>query len=327
MRRRKLLSKLVWACLVALPQLAAAQASARVYRVAVLRPGAAPPPVSSPGYLQTALGELGYVEGRNLVLDVRYSGPQLERLPALATEMIQAGADVIVAIGDLPARVAKAATTRVPIILFGNFEPVELGLVDSLARPGGNLTGVLIAPDGSMAGKRLELLMAAVPQARRIGFLTHPARLVGQQQQETRQAAAALGVELIVAELRAGDYAAAFAELQAGRAGAVLVGSSQIFLRDRRQIIELAARHRLPAMYEWREQVADGGLMAYSTSQYGRFQRLAAYVDRVLKGTKPGDLPIDRPTTFQLVVNLKTAKAIGLTLPAPLQLRIDEVID
>ena len=327
MRRRRLLSNLGWASLAALPQRAVAQASARVYRVAVLRPGAAPPPSTSPGYIQTALNKLGYVEGRNLVLDTRYSGPELGRLPAMAREMVQAGADVIVAIGDLPTRAAKEATTRVPIIMFGNFEPVELGLVDSLARPGGNVTGVLIAPDGSMAGKRLELLMAAVPQARRIGFLTFPASLVGQQRQETQQAAAALGIELIVAEVRAGNYAAAFAEIQAARPGALLVASSQIFLRDRKQIIELATQHRLPAMYEWREQVEDGGLMTYSTSQYGRFQQLAAYVDRILKGTKPGDLPIDRPTTFKFVVNRKAAKAIGLTLPAPLQLRIDELID
>ena len=245
----------------------------------------------------------------------------------MAREMIQAGADVIVAIFDLPARAAKEVTTSVPIIMFGNFEPVELGLVASLARPGGNLTGVLIAPDGSLAGKRLELLMAAVPQARRIGFLTHPASLVGQQQQETRQAAAALGIELIVAEVRAGNYAAAFAELQAGRPGALLVGSSQIFFRDRKQIIGLAAQHRLPAMYEWHDHVEAGGLMSYSTSQYGRFQRLAAYVDRILKGAKPGDLPIDRPTTFKFVVNLNTAKTLGLTLPESLRLQIDEVIE
>jgi putative ABC transport system substrate-binding protein len=243
--------------------------------------------------------------------------------------MLQAKADVIVAVGGLPARAAKAATTSVPIVMLGNFDPIEIGLVENLARPGANLTGVLIAPDGTLASKRLELLSLAVPRAKRIALLMPAPADRHPQVQETRKAASLLGIELIVAEVHGGDYAGAFAAMQAGRPGALLVGATQYFARpaDRKQIIELAAKHRLPAMYEWRDHVADGGLMTYSTSQFGLSQRVAAYIDRILKGARPGELPIERPSTFQFVVNLKTAKALGLTLPSSLMLRVDEVIE
>jgi len=316
--------------LAALPHPAAAQAAGRVYRVGILRQDLAPlPPAQGNTGLRAALRELGYVEGQNLQLDERYADRDLERLPALAREMVQAKADVIVAVGGLPARAVKAATTSVPIVMYGNFDPIEIGLVDNLARPGGNLTGVLIAPDGTMAGKRLELLSLAVPRAKRIALLFPAPADKNPQVQETRKAASLLGIELIVVEVHGGDYAAAFASMQAQRLGALLVGSTQYFARaaDRKKIIELAAKHRLPAMYEWRYHVADGGLMTYSTSEVGLSQRLAAYIDRIVKGAKPGELPIERPTTFQFVVNLKTAKALGLTLPPSLMLRVDEVIE
>ncbi len=299
-----------------------------MYRVGILRPGE---PALSPSDLpatgiQRALRELGYVEGRNLGVEQRYAGGDPKRLPALAGELVQAKVDVIVAVGALSVRAAKEATTTLPIVMYGNFDPVALGLVANLARPGGNVTGTLIAPDGTLAGKRLELLKAAVPQATRIGLLVPEDPLIRYQVQETQQAASLLGIDLIVVELRGGDYPGAFATLAAERPGALVVASHQYFVRDRRQIIELAAKHRLPAMYEWREQVADGGLMTYSTSLYGAHQRVAAYVDRILKGAKPGDLPIERPMKFEFVINLKTAKALGLTIPQSLLLRADEVI-
>jgi putative ABC transport system substrate-binding protein len=211
--------------------------------------------------------------------------------------------------------------------MYGNFDPLALRLVDSLARPGGNATGVLIAPDGTLAGKRLELLKAAVPQASRIALLVPDDESARLQVQETRQAAASLGVELVVVTVRGQEYSRAFAAIAAERPGALVVGSHQYFVRDRKEIIALAAKHRLPAMYEWREQVADGGLMTYSTNLYGVQQRVASYVDRILRGARPSDLPVERPTRFEFVVNLKTAKALGLTIPPSVLARADEVID
>ena len=219
-------------------------------------------------------------------------------------------------------------STTLPIILFRNLDPVALGLVPSLARPGGNVTGVVFAPDGTLAGKQLELLKSVVPRATRVAYLAPNADHLANnlQTREARDAAAVLGIELVVVALQGGDYAQAFAAIMAQRAQALFVAASPRFETDRKQIIELAAKHRLPAIYEWREQVVDGGLMTYSTSLYGMNQRLASYVDRILKGAKPGDLPIERPTRFELVINLKTARALGLSLPQELLLRADEVI-
>ena len=280
-------------------------------------------------FLPKALGELGYVEGRNLIIERRYADGDVERLPALARELLTAKVDVIIAVGAVAVRACKEASTTLPIILFGNFDPVALGLVPSLARPGGNVTGVVFAPDGTLAGKQLELLKSVVPRATRMAYLApsdaNPANNL--QAREARDAAAVLGIELVVVALQGGDYAQAFAVIVAQRAQALFVAASPRFETDRKQIIELAAKHRLPAIYEWRRQVVDGGLMTYSTSQYGLYQRLASYVDRILKGAKPGDLPIERPTRFELVINLKTAKALGLTIPQALLLRADEVIE
>ena len=315
--------------LLVLPRLAEAQTTGRVYRVGILRPTAPPLSASEPMAvgIPEALRELGYVEGRDLVVEARWAGGELDRLPALARELVQAKVDVIVAVGSPAVRAAKNATAAIPIVMYGNFDPVALGLVTSLAQPGGNVSGVLIAPDGTLAGKKLELLKSAVPKATRIAFLAPPddpaMRL---QVQETRTAAAALGVELLVTEVRAGDYAQAFAAMAAQRPGALFVGAHTYFVRDRAQIIGLAAQYRLPAIYEWRQQVKDGGLMAYSTSLTELYRRVASYVDRILKGARPADLPVEQPTRFELVINLKTARALGLAIPQSLLLRADEVI-
>ncbi len=308
-------------------QRAGAQGAERVYRVGMLWPTARPPVVGP--FLPKALGELGYVEGRNLIIERRYADGDVERLPALARELLTAKVDVIIAVGAQAVRACKEASTTLPIILYGNLDPVALGLVPNLARPGGNVTGVVFAPDGTLAGKQLELLKSAVPRATRMAYLAptadDPANLP--QAREARNAAAALGMELIVVGLQGGDYAQAFAAIVAQRAHALFVAASPRFETDRQQIIELAAKHRLPAIYEWRRHVVDGGLMTYSTSSYGLNQRLASYVDRIVKGAKPGDLPIERPTRFELVINLKTAKALGLSLPQALLLRADELIE
>lgn len=301
-----------------------------MYRVGVLRPTAPPVSPSDPQVagIPSALRELGYVEGRNLLIETRWAGGEPDRLPGLARELVQARVDVLIAVGAPAVRAASAASPSTPVVLYGNFDPVALGLVASLARPGGNVTGVLIAPDGTLAGKKLELLTLAVPKTTRIAFLApsdDPA--IRLQVQETRQSAAALGIALMVTEVRGGDYAQAFTAIAAQRPGALFIGAHTSFLRDRTQIIGLAARHRLPAIYEWREHVVDGGLMAYSASLRGLQQRLASYVDRILKGASPAGMAVERPTKFELVINLKTAKTLGLAIPQSLLLRADEVIE
>ncbi len=312
------------------PRTGGAQPAERISRVGILRPSA-PPRVADD--LQTtglprALAELGYVEGRNLVVEQRWAGGDALKLPALALELQQARVDAVVAVGAQAILAVRQATPTLPIVMFGNFDPVALGLMHSLARPGGNITGVLIAPDGTLAGKRLELLKAAVPQATRIAYLAPPADPATRLQlRETRQAAAALGVELAEVEVRDADYARAFAAIAQLRPGALVVGAHTFFVRDRLPIIALAAQYRLPAIYEWREQVLDGGLMAYSTSLYGLYQRLASYLDRILKGAKPGELAVERPSKFELAINLKTARSLGLTIPQSLLLRADELIE
>lgn len=307
-----------------------AQSGESVYRVGILRPSAPPPSASDliVAGIPRALRELGYVEGRNLKIELRWAGGDFSRLPALAEELARADVDLVVAVSAPAARAMKVAAPNLPIVMFGNFDPVALGLVASLARPGGNITGVLIAPDGTLAGKRLELLTQAVPKARRIAYLAPPpSDATRLQLQETRRAAAVLGLELSDVEVVDGDYEKAFAAMAAQRPAALFVAAHTLFVRDRRQIIELAAKYKLPAIYEWREQVKDGGLMSYSTDQYGLYQRLASYVDRILKGSRPADLPVEQPTQFKLVINLQTARALGLSLPQSLLLRADEVVE
>jgi putative ABC transport system substrate-binding protein len=199
--------------------------------------------------------------------------------------------------------------------------------VTSLARPGGNVSGVLIAADGTLAAKKLELLKEAVPRATRIVFLSPEDPAMQVQIAETRQAAAALGLELSVVTVKGTDYAGAFAAIAAERAHAVFVGAQTTFMTDRKAIIDLARRHKLSTMWEWPEQVRDGGLMAYGTSLTGVYERVARYIDRIFKGARIGELPIEQPTTFGLVLNQGTARAIGLPVPRALVLRADEVIE
>lgn len=329
MRRRSFCLPLLLGGLAPWPAVLRAQPQDAPARVGVLRPSA--PPLLPDDLLLTglprALAERGYVEGRNLQIETRWAGGDTARLPELARELQQARVQLIVAVSAPAVRAVQQVAPALPVVLFGNFDPVALGMVASLARPGGNVTGVLIAPDGTLAGKRLELLKTAVPQAQRVAFLVPPAdATLLPQLRETREAAVALQMELQEVEVRDGDYAAAFQAVAARRPQALVVAGHTFFMRDRAQVIALAAQYRLPAIYEWREQALDGGLMAYSTSLYGLYQRLAWYVDRILKGAKPGDMPIERPTTFELVINMKTAQALGLTIPRSLLVRADEVI-
>lgn len=327
---------LAWAGLGAItlsalaPAAARAQTSGRVRRLGILAPTPAPPRGerrTAVVMLPAALAELGYVEGQTLIVAARYAGGKTDRLPALARELVQLRADAIVAIGSAAIRAVRAATTTIPIVFLGNFDPVAVGLVASLSKPGGNVTGVLIAPEGTLAAKKLELLAEAVPRASRIAMLVPADPAVRLQVQEVRKAAAALDVKLAIVEARDGDYAAAFTALAAERPGALFVAAHTYFMRDRKPIIELAAKHRLPAIYEWPEQVEDGGLMSYGASLSETIRRVAVYVDRVFKGAVAADLPIEQPTSFQLVINLKTARALELVLTPSLVARADRVIE
>jgi len=326
-----LTSRRAWLALAAVaacagPWRAFAQPVERVYRLGVLRPSVPFPNDRVLDNLPRALAEAGYAEGRNLVIDARYAEGRTDALPRLAREIVDARADAIVAVGNAAARAAKQATSSIPIVVFGNLDPVASGLVPNLARPGGNVTGVLIAPEGTLAVKRLELLKETVPRVARIALLAPDDPGFALQMQETRGAAKALGIELTVVTVRGGDYERAFADIVAARAGALQVGATTYFVVARRQIIDLAAQHRLPAIYEWPEQVEDGGLMSYGGSLMESYRRVAAYVDRIFKGARPAEMPVEQPTKFRLVINARTAKAIGLTLPQSVLLRADEVI-
>jgi putative ABC transport system substrate-binding protein len=298
-----------------------------VYRLGMLSPGA---PTPSGMYdarrdLVEVLREVGYVEGQNLAVEQRYANGR-ERLPALAAELVQRRVDVVVAFSPVAFRAAQEATKTIPIvILFAGSDPVELGLVLSLARPGGNVTGVVL---GSMlAGKRLELLKEAVPRATRIAMLAAGESSGRDQVKEAEQAAALLGVRLVVVEAKGRDYQRAFATMRGERADALFVGASPILNADRGQIIELAARYRLPAIYQWTEHVEDGGLMAYGANLRRAIRRVATYVDRIFKGANPAELPVEQAPDLTLALNLKTAKALGLTIPQSLLLRADQVIE
>jgi putative ABC transport system substrate-binding protein len=327
MNRRRFLQAV--SASLAAPRPAGAQQGEKVHRLGILSPAAVPDVsvATSPNLVPVALRDLGYIEGRNLVIEKRFADGKIDRLRALAEELVQRRVDVIVAVSEDATRAARDVTTTVPIVMGFGSEPVERGLVASLARPGGNITGVLLVPAGRLAAKRLELLKEAVPRAARIAVLATGEGSARPQLQESQKAASALGIKLAVVQLQGTDYDRAFATMTAERADALFVFSSTILNRDRKQIIERAAHHRLAAMYEWREQVEVGGLMSYGSSLVANCRRVAEYVDKILKGAKPADLPVEQPTKFELVVNLKTAKALGLTIPPSLLLRADQVIE
>jgi len=271
--------------------------------------------------------ELGYVEGQSMAIESRYAEGQLERLPDLAGELARLNVAVIVVGGSTATRASKNVTKLIPIVMAHGSDPVELGFVASLARPGGNITGLThLAPE--LGGKRLELLKEIVPKLSRVAVLTDPGTQGhGPQIKELEVAARALGLQLRPAEVRKpNDLESAFSAMTRGRADA-LIGLQQPTLdRLRARIVDLAAKNRLPAMYSNSEYVEAGGLMSYAADIVAMFRRAATYVDKILKGTKPADIPVEQPTKFELVINLKTAKQIGLTIPPNLLARADKVI-
>jgi putative ABC transport system substrate-binding protein len=271
-----------------------------------------------------AMHELGWVEGKTTSVADRYAEGRVDRLPALAAELVQLPVDVIVAMGVYEARAAKAASNTVPIVFTSAGEPVRAGLVESLARPGGNLTGVaILSPE--LSSKRLELLKAAVPGISRVAVLTNPA--VTYLVPELEHAAQVLGIQLQVLNVGEPDgIERAFEAMREAHADALLVLSAPLFTWQRARLIPLAAVYRLPTMYPFRYFAAAGGLMAYRPSASHLGRRAAGYVDKILKGAKPADLPVETPMTFELVLNLKTAQALGLTMPTTLLFQATEVI-
>jgi putative ABC transport system substrate-binding protein len=310
--------------LLAAPHAAPAQQSGKTARVGILF--FVTSPLLDEAFRQ-GLRELGYVEGQNIAIEYRSAEGKSERLPGLAAELVRLKVDVIVSASPPATEAAKRATSTVPIVFALSGDPVAAGLVASLARPGGNITG-LATISGEVVGKQLELLKRVAPKVSRVAVLqnpSNPGHALTLPQAEG--AARALGVQLQVLKARTpSEIEVAFAAMRSQRADGALVLRDAMFREQRAQIVALAAKSRLPAVYGLREEAEAGGLMAYGASVPQLFRRAATYVDKILKGAKPADLPVEQPTKFELVINLKTAKALGLTIPPSLLGQADQVI-
>jgi ABC-type uncharacterized transport system substrate-binding protein len=310
--------------LFALSVPAGAQQSGKVPRIGYLASGG---DINNPGYIVEAfrrgLRDLGYVEGKNIVVEYRYPGVDPRDLGAVA-ELIQLKVDVLVSSSAVAIRAAKQATKTIPIVMMASFDPVETGIVDSLARPGGNITGVARLTH-ELSGKRLELFKEAVPRISRVGvFADRESASLREYQRAAR--AQKIALESLEVNHPNPDLEALFRSAAKARVNAIVMTSSRSINRYAKQIVELALKNRLPSMFEISARVAAGGLMSYSADDAAMFSRAAVYVDKILKGTKPADLPIEQPTKFEFVINLKTAKQIGLTIPQSVLFRADRVI-
>lgn len=326
MKRREFVALLGGAVAFARP--ARAQQAAKVPRIGFLGNSTAALEANLVEPFREGLRDLGYVEGRNILIEYRWAEGQYERFPTLIAELIALKVDVIVTAGT-PASVAvKKATTSVPVVMVAVGDPVATGLVASLARPGGNVTGLTSIAE-EMEGKRLELLREVIPNISHVAVLWNPVNPVFKRALDELQAAATvMRIKILSLGVRASDqFEDAFAAIVRERPGALLVLGDRLFLYNRMRIMEFAAQHRLPGVHVYRELVEAGGLMSYGPSYADMHRRAATYVDQILKGAKPGDLPVQQPTKFELLINLKTAKALGLTVPPTLLARADEVIE
>jgi putative ABC transport system substrate-binding protein len=273
------------------------------------------------------LSDTGYVEGQSVAIDYRGAEGRYDRLPALAADIVGRNVDVIMAWSDVAALAVKSATATIPIVFVAG-DPVAVGLVASLAHPGGNLTGVSILTI-ELIPKRFELLSELVPQAKSIALLVNPNNAYAERViRDVQETARAKGLQLhILTAGTEGEFQTAFASLVQLQAGALLVSPDTFFVSRREQLAALAARSEVPAIYEWREFTTAGGLISYGTSLIGIYRQAGIYVGKILKGAKPTDLPVERPTKFELVINLKTAKALGLTVPQSILIRANKVIE
>ena len=312
--------------LLAQPLAAEGQQSSKVSRIGLLMIDS---PVGNAPRLaafQQSLRDLGYVEGRNLAIEYRWAEGRVERFPELAVQLVRLKVDVIVATSTPAALAARDATRTIPIVFVTAAEPVDSGLVASIAAPGGNVTGLaLLAPE--ITARQLQLLKEAVPKVSRVAVLSNPAnRFTALLVKETEAAARLLGVRTHVLEVRGVGLDAAFSALTKDRPDALLVLADPGFVVQRARIVEFANTSRLPAMYPHREYAEAGGLLAYGADLRDNYRRAAIYVDKILRGAKPADLPVELPTKFELVLNLKTAKVLGLTIPPSVLARADEAI-
>ena len=328
-RRRFLLTALAG---LAAPLATEAQPTGKISRIGYLAQGdgADAGERSALAGFRQGLRDLGYVEGQNLIIEFRWAKTELDRLPALATELVRAKVEVIAAVATRASLAAKQVTTTTPVVMTLSLHAVESGLVSNLAHPGGNVTGMTTMASET-AGKRLAFLKEAVPKLSRVGVLWNPSFYNWKpepQWQELEIAAARLGVSLQSAEVRAsGDLEGAFASMQRSHVNAVIVLPDPLTVRHGKEIADLAVQHRQATISLNPEAAQAGGLMSYGVNFFESSRRAAAFVDKILKGAKPGDLPIEQPTKFELTINRKTAKALGLTIPPSLLLRADWVIE
>ena len=327
-RRRLLLE--VAALSVALPSGSYAQQHGKVWRVGVL--SARRRPVSMDvdyyGAFGRRLSELGYVEGRNLIIEWRFAEGDYDRLPGMAAELVKQNVDVILALGPPGALAAQKATATIPIVIVVSIDPVEAGLVKSLAQPGGNITGFSnLGID--LSPKHLELLLALVPKLSRVAVLANPANAAhATMLQNVEAATRRAGVTMLPVKARTPqEIERAFAVMARQSAGALIVGLDPLFIQQGPQIALESTRHRLPSIFPSREYVESGGLMSYGQNQVDIYERAAGYVDRILKGAKPGELPVEQPTKVELFINTRTARTLGLTLPNSLLIRADKLVE
>jgi putative ABC transport system substrate-binding protein len=312
--------------------LAEAQQSGKVFRIGFLDPSTASGSAVLVEAFRQELSKLGWMEGKNITVEYRFAEQKLERLPELAAELVRLKVDLILVPGVLPALAAKKATPTIPIVMANAPDPVGAGLVASLARPGGNITG-LASLGTELNTKRLEILKDAVPKLARVGLLVARARLEANtgldlQLKELRAAAPALKLKLeeIETQLDPKGFESAFQTAKRKQVGAIMLPTGNPFFAERKRIVELAGKYRLPAIYFQREFVDEGGLMSYGADAVDLYRRAAVYVDKILKGGKPGDLPVQQATNFEFIINLKAAKQIGLTIPVRVLERANQVI-
>jgi putative ABC transport system substrate-binding protein len=328
-RRRFLLATgaLLVAPLSSLAQEATRQRVAMVFTTSPLSEmlGAQPKHPGVRAFLE-ALQANGYTEGRNLIFERRSAEGKYDRYPEIFTELLRLGVNVIVTIGEDMTQRARQATSTIPIVMAYSNYPVEAGLVQSLARPGGNVTGVNVSPTAELEGKRLELLKEAIPKVSRVAFLALRSEWESSIARSVQTAAGKLGMTLYLAENTPNEYDNAFAAMSRDRPDAVFVANSPVNFGHRNRIVELMTKAQLPGTYQDKQFVLAGGLMSYGINVPDQFRRAALIVVKVLKGAKPEDLPVEQPTNFELIINLKTAKTLGLNIPQSLLLRADEVI-
>ena len=324
--RRQLLVAL-GAGALASPLASLGQTQGKVWRIGILIAGSSATARRSLDAFRQGLRELGYVEGRNILIEARFAEGRMERVPGLAAELVQLKVDVILT-GGLPlVQALEQATTTVPIVMASGADPTAVGLASSLARPGGNVTG-LSNMVTETASKLVEIAREIAPGASRIAVLVSGADVATAIWNDVRNAGEALKIAVLpVKATSADEIRGAIAQMKKERAGVFIVPADVLFFAERRKIVELANQAKLPAVYSRREYVEDGGLISYGVNVAGMWRRAAAFVDKILKGAKPGDLPIEQPTSFELVINMKTARAIGMKIPQSVLFRADRVIE